>query len=173
MVINEKFEHLHRIAAVDVKGTVKEFNDLRAMLDQIKNVRLHPFNIVIPHPHLDAREAKLATERAAAACLEVDDPFAKVRDILGEPMRRRQRVQIGLGPAWIQNDLFPFAVGCAKNEVELSFSGQLLQQMVERLLAIPHHDKVDLRGAFHPIFRVIADLGSAQYDLHFRQHFFE
>ncbi|MNP55044.1 hypothetical protein D3C76_1496530 [compost metagenome] len=54
MVLNEEFEHLHRVAAIDVKRAVEEFDDFRAVLDQVQDIRLNPFDIVIAYADLDA-----------------------------------------------------------------------------------------------------------------------
>ncbi|MNR53525.1 hypothetical protein D3C85_1735550 [compost metagenome] len=55
MVVDQELEHLHRIAAVDVEGAVKELDNLGSVVDQIEQIRLHPLNIVIAYADLNTR----------------------------------------------------------------------------------------------------------------------
>ncbi|MNJ46165.1 hypothetical protein D3C77_412900 [compost metagenome] len=173
MVLDQEFEHFHRIAAVDIKGSVKEFNDLGPIIDQIQQVRLYPLNIVVPHTDLDAGQAKLTAERTAAACLEINDALAEIRKILGKTMRRRQRVQIGLRPSRIDDHLVAFAICGSEHIMELAIPGQLLQQMVECLFSISHDDEIHALDALHPVLRIIGYFRPAEDDGRLRQHFFQ
>ena len=173
MVVDQKLEHFHRIAAVDVKRAVQKLDRFRSVLDQVQDVGFHPFDIVIAHAHLDAGQAKLAAERAAPARLKINDPLTEVRDVFGKTVRRRQRVQIGFRTRRVDHDFLPFAVSRAEHEVELPVAGQLLQQLMERLLAVAHHDEIDIADALHPMLRIVRHLRAAQHNRRFRQHLFQ
>ncbi|MNJ41509.1 hypothetical protein D3C77_364350 [compost metagenome] len=88
-------------------------------------------------------------------------------------MWRRQCVQIRFWPSRIDDHLVSFAVGGAEYIVELPVPGQLLQQMVECLLPIPHHDEVHALNAFHPVLRIVRYLRPAEDDGRLGHDFFE
>src|SRR5690606_35879431 len=146
---------------------VDEFDQLRPAVDQVEQVGLDTIDVEVADADLDARQAELAAERTAPARLEIGDAVAQTSNILGKSVRRRDRVQIKLGPTRVQERLrlTSFPVSETEHEMVLTLPSNLPQQVPERLLAFAHHNEVDRGQAFHPVRGIVGHLGAAEYDL--------
>ena len=50
MILNQKLKHFKRVIPLNVKGAVYELDQFRSVLDQVENIRLSPFNVVVANP---------------------------------------------------------------------------------------------------------------------------
>ncbi|MNC29468.1 hypothetical protein D3C75_777150 [compost metagenome] len=173
MVVDQELEHFHRVIAVDIEGAVEKFDDLGTIFNQIEQIRLYPFNIVIPHTHLNARQAELAVERTTPAGLKIDNPLAEIRQIIREPVRGRQGVQIAFGTRGIDDQLFALAVCRSIDKMKFAVIPQLLQQMVEGLFPVAVHDKINPGLPLHPVKRLIRYFRPAEHNRNLRHHLLE
>ncbi|MNM96349.1 hypothetical protein D3C81_1088250 [compost metagenome] len=53
MVVNQKLEHFHRVAAVNIERPIQKLDRLRPIVDKVHNIRFDPFNIIVTDTYLD------------------------------------------------------------------------------------------------------------------------